>query len=669
MGATMVLRAGNFFANVKKAKESTESLRKKLGGATKGLGTFSTATKTAGSRASSLTKNLLGTVAAYASLSSVKDFAIDCVTGVMELERANERLSTLMLNTKGNTQQMVEGIIAYGDELERITTIEGDATVAGASQLATFQLQADNIKALLPALQNLAVGQYGVNVSQDNMIASANLLGKVMMGQTGALSKAGVSFTDAQAKILKTGTETEKAAALIEVLNQNFGGLAETMAQTDEGKIIQLRNAWGSVKDEVGFALMPVIQGFVGYVHENIPQMRDIVSGSISWFQENIEGIKVALIGVIGTIATYKTVMGTLTLITNLQTIAEKALTIQVGIGNGVKKAWFAISNTEMGIRIGLLALKAKETISAKAHIVALGAQTIATKIAAGAQTLLNTAFLASPVGWIVVGVLALIAVFVLLWKKFEGFRNFWKATWEVIKVVFSTVWNGIKIVFSAVWEHIKIVFSTAVNHIKGIFNFWMAVFKGDWNGAWEAVKGIVSNIWEGIKGVFINAFNALNELTGGKLTGIGEKIKGIFGGIKSFIGGVWNGITNGAKTMVNGVIKVLNTLIRGANKLQYDIPEWVPGIGGKKFGLNIPEIPMLANGGIIRRPGSVLVGERGPEILNLNRGASVVPLDRAGTATTTNHNTFYFTIHAGGLNDDVINEFVGKVKFALANM
>ncbi|MFM9653814.1 hypothetical protein ACKI1S_48445, partial [Streptomyces galilaeus] len=51
------------------------------------------------------------------------------------------------------------------------------------------------------------------------------------------------------------------------------------------------------------------------------------------------------------------------------------------------------------------------------------------------------------------------------------------------------------------------------------------------------------------------------------------------------------------------------------------------PIVGGQTWGLNIPTIPMLAKGGTITGAGSVLVGENGPEILNVGRGASVVPL------------------------------------------
>jgi hypothetical protein len=89
----------------------------------------------------------------------------------------------------------------------------------------------------------------------------------------------------------------------------------------------------------------------------------------------------------------------------------------------------------------------------------------------------------------------------------------------------------------------------------------------------------------------------------------------------------VWDGIVSGIKGAINWVINGINTFIRGLNKIK--IPDWVPGVGGK--GINISEIPTLAEGGEILRSGRVIVGEAGPEMLELPQGAKVKPLDRVG--------------------------------------
>ena len=65
----------------------------------------------------------------------------------------------------------------------------------------------------------------------------------------------------------------------------------------------------------------------------------------------------------------------------------------------------------------------------------------------------------------------------------------------------------------------------------------------------------------------------------------------------------------------------MINNVIAGLNGLKVDIPSWVPKYGGKTFGINIPKIPKLAEGGIVSSPTFAMVGEAGPE--------AVIPLDR----------------------------------------
>ena len=657
IGATLSLSEGNFFTNIRKAKDQSAALKDSLGGAVKTMKSQGGAAKNAGGGLASLAKKTMGAVAAYVSFSAASDGIKDCVDGVMELERANNRLSTLMLNTKGNTKEMVGGIIEYADKLELLTTVEGDATVAGASQLATFQLQGDSIKTLLPALQNLAVGQYGANVSQENMIQSANLLGKVMMGQTGALSKAGVSFTAAQEKILKTGTESQKTAALVDVLNQNFGGLAESVAQTDEGKVIQLRNAWGTVKDEIGMAVLPAVRGVVDYLASNIPNIRDTVTGAIEKVSPFIQGA--------------------------FEKVKSGASTAAGAIGWVVKNFnWLAPVVTTV-----VAAIAAGNAV--------IAAHTLVTKIATIAQKGWNLAMTANPIGLVVMGIVALIAAGVALYKNWDklkekfpkltggienllnamktAFLSVWnlvknavQGIWEILqpvveklKPLFVGLWEGIKLSFQTAWENLKTILHNGIEYFTNLFRLWTSLFKGDWSGVWEAAKGMLSSAWNAITGVFSNVFNALDKLTGGKLSEIAGKIMNIFSKVKTFISDIWNGVIGIAKGGVNKIIGILNALINGANKLQFDIPDWVPGLGGKKFGLNIPTIPMLAQGGVIRQSGTVLVGESGPELLHLNRGAKVEPLQKPGFG---NQNTFYITINAGTAEDGM-EEMVRRIK------
>lgn len=79
---------------------------------------------------------------------------------------------------------------------------------------------------------------------------------------------------------------------------------------------------------------------------------------------------------------------------------------------------------------------------------------------------------------------------------------------------------------------------------------------------------------------------------------------------VKTFFSGIWEGLVNGFKGFVNIFISGINTIIGGFNKLSFTAPDWVPGLGGKTIGFNLPTIPMLANGGIATKPTLAMVGE-----------------------------------------------------------
>lgn len=130
-------------------------------------------------------------------------------------------------------------------------------------------------------------------------------------------------------------------------------------------------------------------------------------------------------------------------------------------------------------------------------------------------------------------------------------------------------------------------------------------------------------------------------------LEAIWQKVKSICEAIANKITSIFNTIKNAVKASINAVISILNGLINGINRLisglnrfQINIPSWVPAIGGKSFGFNVPyigNIPMLANGGILTE-GSAIVGERGAELLTMSQGRAIVqPLTDGGALQPIN--------------------------------
>lgn len=112
----------------------------------------------------------------------------------------------------------------------------------------------------------------------------------------------------------------------------------------------------------------------------------------------------------------------------------------------------------------------------------------------------------------------------------------------------------------------------------------------------------------------------------------ITTKIKSWCESIGSFFSGMWEGIVGGFKGFINIFIDGMNWIIRALNKISFKIPDWVPGVGGKKFGINIPEIPRLASGGYVaaNTPQLAIIGD------NKHEGEIVAPESKIAEAVAT---------------------------------
>ena len=105
---------------------------------------------------------------------------------------------------------------------------------------------------------------------------------------------------------------------------------------------------------------------------------------------------------------------------------------------------------------------------------------------------------------------------------------------------------------------------------------------------------------------------------------------KKAFNGLKTFFSGWGTAIVALVKTPINGIIGLVNGAISGINKLGVKIPDWVPGVGGKEFKINVPKIPALARGTQNWLGGLAQINERGGEIVDLPRGTRVYPHDQS---------------------------------------
>ena len=154
-----------------------------------------------------------------------------------------------------------------------------------------------------------------------------------------------------------------------------------------------------------------------------------------------------------------------------------------------------------------------------------------------------------------------------------------------------------------------------------------------------------VSEIIDGVQDLFTGLIDFIKTNFTDKWEAAWEAVADVFEKVMNLLGDIVKAPINAIITAINFVIKGINALVDALNLFSIDIPDWVPGIGGKTFGFDldkIEEIPYLAKGGIVTR-GSAIVGEAGPELLTVAGGRAIVQPLNSGSGGTTLYQTNNF--------------------------
>lgn len=298
-----------------------------------------------------------------------------------------------------------------------------------------------------------------------------------------------------------------------------------------------------------------------------------------------------------------------------------------------------------------------------------------ATKVWTGIQAAFNAVMALNPITLIIIGIVALIAVVVLMYMRFKWFRDFVHTVWDAIRVGAEYAWNGIVTAFRFVWDIIGTAISwTWENVIRPVFGFIGAAWNLLWDGIrlyyttiWNIITGAISWAWENVVRPVFDAigvawnllwdgiqfyFNTIwtivttaitfawNNIIRPVFDAIGRVFGNIWSGIQTAFTNAWNFITrtiDGAQRVfgrIGDAIRdtfraAINFIIRAWNGIEFTFPgvklRGLPDIPG--FTLGLPDIPLLAEGGIVSpTPGGTLalIGEAG-------RAERIEPLDSEG--------------------------------------
>lgn len=406
---------------------------------------------------------------------------------------------------------------------------------------------------------------------------------------------------------------------MLDNLKLGFGGTATEMARlvNESGilgdKLIDLSDTKGigAALQEVGFS------GILEAIHK-IQEQMDItgttakeaegtISGSISAFKASVSNLLAGM-------GDANADVGQLTdnVIAAFQTMADNIIPI-------LQNIWDHLPG---GAKFALIGMGAAAAISPVAGAISNIAGAVS-----GLMKILPA--LASPVGLVVAAIVAAIAAIAIwgdeiqaaLQKLDDWLQGVFAKDWtELFGPVLGEQLNGFFANVKNIWDSIKQVFDGVIDFIRGVFT-------GDWQRAWEGVKEI-------FRGTF-NAFASLAKVP-----------------------------LNSVIALLNGAINGINKMIDALNSLSFTIPDWVPLLGGKEFGLNlrhVGNIPYLATGGILSR-GSAVVGEAGPELLTLTGGKAVVQPLSGNNSVVNNRNLGGISVTVYGAPGQDVDELADVI-------
>lgn len=219
---------------------------------------FQKGTKSLSNSLSGLNSKLNGIAKAAAAAFSIKQIAAftkSCKEAYQVQFEAEARLEQVMRNTMGATNDQIKSIKNFASELQKVGVIGDEVTLSGLQELGTYVENADSLKTMSVVLGDMLAQQYGLNATAENAVTISTMLGKVLEGQTSALSRYGYKFDEAQEQLLKYGTEEQRVATLAEVVEASVGGMNEALARTPAGRLKQISNNMGDVKEQFGKAV------------------------------------------------------------------------------------------------------------------------------------------------------------------------------------------------------------------------------------------------------------------------------------------------------------------------------------------------------------------------------------------------------------------------------
>lgn len=437
----------------------------------------------------------------------------------VEMETLETNLSVLLGSTD-KAHKRLEELRTMGAK----TPFETIDLVKATQKMLAFGLDADKTNGYLQVLGDIAMGDANKLDSLTLAFSQMGASGRASMEDINQMidqgfnsltyitKKTGESMSEVRDRVSEGKVSFEEIASAMNDATSKGGafyGSMDKASETTAGRISTLKDNFNVMVGKLTESLMP-----------SIGKVVDKVAEWIDKFNSLDQGTKDMIVKIMLVVATLGPVLAVIGKVVSLVSTA-------INVFGKLKKAFIVVKTALTG---------------------------------------LNLAFLASPITWVIAGIVALVAVFVLLWNKCEWFRNFWIGLWEGIKQAVSNIatWVNDNVVqpiinfFKGLWDSVKAVFDGIVLTIQIFVGIVASIF----NAAFQIITLPFMFIWENCRDIIMSVLNTIYDFISSILSTIWNVVSTVFQTIFEVISTIMNAIWTVISTVWNTIYSVISTVV-----------------------------------------------------------------------------------------------------------
>ena len=530
---------------------------------------------------------------------------------------------------------------AAQEAYETFYAILGDSdTATEASQLLAQLAEGEEDVAKWGDIAAGVAGTFGDALPVEGLIEAANetaRVGEVTGVLADALNWAGkVGEDEFNAMLADCSTESERNKLIMDTLADTYSGAAAAFWENNDA-LVKSREASADLQGqmaELASSIQPVVTA-----------VTQLAAQFLAWFNGLSTGQKTAIAALLALVAAISPVATAIGTVSSALAIFSGAATTGSAAATGLASVMTFLTGPA-GIAVAAIA-----GITAAVVLLWNNCEAFRDAVTA-AWTVIQSAFQVflewlqetfSPVWTTIITTMQLL---------FQTFQEALAIAWESITMIFQAFLTFLQEVFGVSWtdiftmlQTVVSVFATAIQTaiqvvttvFQTLLTFLTTVFLTGWQSHWTNIQNLfsafttsISNLVDSIKQIF----QGIIDFVAGVFTADWERA---WQGVQDVFAGIFNALVEIVKVPLNGIISMLNKAIGFINSLIAGINEMIAVLNMLGAGLpmipTIPEIPLLAKGGILEA-GSAIVGEAGPELLSLVNGkARVTPLNAASSS------------------------------------